>query len=172
MTVDQKQRIDRWLGAWLLVVLRPLAQLAGALLRRDHRSNPRGGLCWSAQRLPVCNSKHPPREPVDAVVFVTFAGVGPVDDIDGAVGAVVEVDAAEPGVGGLGDVGGVVADVAAAVAFEPIDVDAAAMEIEREQLAAIFGGPIVAQINAGPAVGVAAAELIVDGVVTFGAVGS
>lgn len=46
MTVDQKQRIDRWLGAWLLVVLRPLALLAGALLRRDHRSDPRGELVF------------------------------------------------------------------------------------------------------------------------------
>jgi ADP-heptose:LPS heptosyltransferase len=44
--VDQKQRIDRWVGAWLLVVLRPLAQLAGALLRRDHRSDPRGELVF------------------------------------------------------------------------------------------------------------------------------
>jgi ADP-heptose:LPS heptosyltransferase len=46
VTVDEKQRIDRWLGAWLLVALRPLAQLAGALLRRDHQSDPRGELVF------------------------------------------------------------------------------------------------------------------------------
>ena len=101
---------------------------------------------------------------MDAIVFVAFAGVGPVDDVDRAVGAVVEVDAAEPGVGGLGDVGLVAGDVAAAFAVEPIDVDAAAVEVEGEELAAIFGGPVVAEIDAGAAVGVAAAELV-DGVV-------
>jgi len=46
VTVDQKQRIDRWVGAWLLVVLRPLAQLAGAFLRRDHASDPRGEIVF------------------------------------------------------------------------------------------------------------------------------
>ena len=61
--------------------------------------------------------------------------------------------------------GCVMGDVAAAVAFEPIDVDPAAVEVEREELAAIFGGPVVAQVDHGAAVGVAAAELVVDGVV-------
>lgn len=42
MTVADKQRVDRFLGPWLVVVLRPLAQLAGRLLRRDHDSAPRG----------------------------------------------------------------------------------------------------------------------------------
>jgi ADP-heptose:LPS heptosyltransferase len=42
MTVDAKQRLDRILGAWLLIVLRPLAQAAGKLMRRDHTRTPRG----------------------------------------------------------------------------------------------------------------------------------
>ena len=46
MTVDDKQRLDRLLGAWLLVVLRPLAQLAGKLMRRDHASAPRGEIVF------------------------------------------------------------------------------------------------------------------------------
>src|SRR5438309_10228971 len=95
-----------------------------------------------------------------AVVFMAFASVGPVDDIGGAVGAVVEVDAAKPGVGGLGDVGLMAGDVAAALAVEAIDVDAAAVEVEGEELAAVFGGPVVAEIDASAAVGVAAAELV------------
>src|SRR5262245_66078812 len=112
------------------------------------------------------NTKNSAGGAVDAVVFVACAGVGPVDDIDGTVGTIVEVDAAEPGVGGLGDVGLVAGDVAAAVALEPIDVDAAAVEVERQQLAAIFGGPVVAEVDAGAAVGVAAAELVAG--VVFG----
>ena len=42
MTVGDKQRVDRLLGPGLMVLLRPLAQLAGRLLRRDHTSTPRG----------------------------------------------------------------------------------------------------------------------------------
>jgi ADP-heptose:LPS heptosyltransferase len=46
MTVDDKQRIDRWLGPWLLLVLRPLAQLAGRLMRRDHGTVARGEIVF------------------------------------------------------------------------------------------------------------------------------
>jgi ADP-heptose:LPS heptosyltransferase len=46
MTIDDKQRLDRILGAWLLVVLRPLAQLAGKFMRRDHASAPRGEIVF------------------------------------------------------------------------------------------------------------------------------
>lgn len=46
MTVDDKQRIDRWLGPWLLFVLRPLAQLTGRLMRRDHGTVPRGEIVF------------------------------------------------------------------------------------------------------------------------------
>lgn len=46
MTVDDKQRLDRILGAWLLVILRPLAQLAGKLMGRDHASAPRGEIVF------------------------------------------------------------------------------------------------------------------------------
>ncbi len=46
MTVDDKQRLDRVLGAWLLVVLRPLAQAMGKLMRRDHASAPRGEIAF------------------------------------------------------------------------------------------------------------------------------
>src|SRR5207302_1518506 len=38
MTVADKQRVDRIFGPWLIVLLRPLAQLAGKLLGRDHAS--------------------------------------------------------------------------------------------------------------------------------------
>jgi ADP-heptose:LPS heptosyltransferase len=46
MTVDDKQRLDRTLGAWLLIVLRPLTRLAGKLMRRDHASEPRGEIVF------------------------------------------------------------------------------------------------------------------------------
>src|SRR5690349_33384 len=46
MTVGDKQRVDRLLGPGLMVMLRPLAQLAGRLLRRDHTSTPRGEIVF------------------------------------------------------------------------------------------------------------------------------
>lgn len=46
MTVDEKQRVDRILGAWLLVPMRPLVRIAGKLLRRDHSSTPRGEIVF------------------------------------------------------------------------------------------------------------------------------
>src|SRR5262249_44761826 len=108
------------------------------------------------------NSKHATGEPVDSIVLVTFARVAPVDNVHSAVGAVVEIHAAKPGVGCKGDVGLVAGDVAGTLALQSIDVDPAAVEIERQQFAAVFGGPVVAQIDAGAAVGVAAAELVVN----------
>jgi ADP-heptose:LPS heptosyltransferase len=46
MTVADKQRVDRVFGPWLVVLLRPLAQLAGKLLGRDHSSAPRGEIVF------------------------------------------------------------------------------------------------------------------------------
>jgi ADP-heptose:LPS heptosyltransferase len=46
MTIDDKQTLDRWLGAWLLVTLRPLARLLGKILRRDHRITATGELVF------------------------------------------------------------------------------------------------------------------------------
>ena len=46
MTVAGKQRVDRIFGPWLIVLLRPLAQLAGKLLGRDHSSAPRGEIVF------------------------------------------------------------------------------------------------------------------------------
>jgi ADP-heptose:LPS heptosyltransferase len=46
MTIADKQRVDRILGPWLVVLLRPLAQLAGKLLGRDHSSAPRGEIVF------------------------------------------------------------------------------------------------------------------------------
>src|SRR6476661_10159362 len=101
---------------------------------------------------------------MDSVVLVAFARVAPVDEIDGAVGAVVEIDATEPLVFREGDVGLVAGDVAAPFALQAIDVDPPAVEVERQEFAAVFGGPVVAQIDARAAVGVAAAELVARGV--------
>ena len=46
MTIEDKQRLDRILGPWLLIMLRPLVQLAGKLMRRDHASAPRGEIVF------------------------------------------------------------------------------------------------------------------------------
>ncbi len=46
MTVNDKQRLDRILGPWLLVILRPLAQIAGKIVRRNHACSPRGEIVF------------------------------------------------------------------------------------------------------------------------------
>src|SRR3954454_20287275 len=46
MTVADKQRVDRIFGPWLVLLLRPLAQLAGKLLGRDHSATPRGEIVF------------------------------------------------------------------------------------------------------------------------------
>ena len=46
MTVADKQRVDRIFGPWLVVLLRPFAQLAGKLLGRDHSATPRGEIVF------------------------------------------------------------------------------------------------------------------------------
>ena len=46
MTVEDKQRVDRILGPWLLVLLRPFVRLAGKILRRDHSTTPRGEIVF------------------------------------------------------------------------------------------------------------------------------
>src|SRR5262245_9274094 len=119
----------------------------------------------SGRWIAMQNPKDPAGSSMDTIVFVTFAGVGPVDDVNGTVGAVVEVDAAEPGVGRLGDVVLVAGNVAAAFALEPIDVNAAAVEVEGEELTTVFSGPVVAQVDARAAVGVAAAERVISSMV-------
>ena len=96
---------------------------------------------------------------VNAVVLVAFTNVRPVEHEDAAVGAVAEIDAAEPRVGGREKIRRVFADVAAAAAFEAVHVGAEAVEIQREEGAAIRVGPVVALINHEAAVGVAAAGL-------------
>jgi ADP-heptose:LPS heptosyltransferase len=46
MTVEQKQWVDRILGPWLLVLLRPLVKLTGKILKRDHSTTPRGEIVF------------------------------------------------------------------------------------------------------------------------------
>src|SRR5947209_5475156 len=46
MKIGDKQRVDRVLGPGLVLILRPLAQLAGRLFRRDHTSTPRGEIVF------------------------------------------------------------------------------------------------------------------------------
>src|SRR3954454_15739191 len=103
-----------------------------------------------------------------AIVLVAFARVAPVDHIDRSIGTVIQVDAAEPFVFRQSDIGLVAGDVARAFTLEPIDVDPPAVQIERQQLSAVFGGPIIAQINARAAVGMSAAELVASGVAFAG----
>ena len=97
---------------------------------------------------------------MDAAVFVTFAGVAPIEHEHAAVRTVTEFHAAKPGIAGNEEVGRVFADVTAAAAFEDFLIGAAAVEIQREQTAAILGGPVVALVNHHADVGVAATQVV------------
>jgi len=54
----------------------------------------------------------------------------------------------------------VLGHVAAAVAFEDFLIGTASVEIQREEPAAKFGGPVVALVNHHSDVGVAAAQVV------------
>src|SRR5436190_15475417 len=95
------------------------------------------------------------------LVVVAFTDVRPVGDKHTTVGAVFAVHAAEPGVLREGEIGSVFSDVAAAVRLERVAVEALAVDVEHKGVAAIFGGPVVTQIDHAADVGVAAAKIIV-----------
>ena len=99
----------------------------------------------------------PAARAVDAVVIVALAGVGPVGDVHAAVGALDEIHAAVERIVNERHVGAVGGGVAGPLGREQIVVDAAAVEIEREQPAAVGGRPVGALIDHQADVGVAAA---------------
>src|SRR6476469_2402826 len=119
--------------------------------------------CKKLTPIVIHNLKNPPAGAVNFhfVAVVAFADVGPVGDVDAAVGAVFAVEAAEPGVAREGEVGGVVSDVAAAVGLERVAVEPLPVDVEHEGLVAVFGGPVVAEVDHAAAVGVSAAEVVV-----------
>src|SRR4051812_28804377 len=78
------------------------------------------------------------------LVIMALANVRPVGHIDAAVGAVFGVHAAEPRVLRVAKIGGVFGDVAAAVRLKNVAVEALAVDVEHEGIAAILGGPVVA----------------------------
>ena len=92
---------------------------------------------------------------------MALAGVVPVGQIDRPVGTVLQLQPAEPGVVGHQKVGLVPGDVARAAAFQPVAIDALAVDVAREDIIAITIGPVVAQVDHRPDVGMAAAGLAV-----------
>ena len=82
-----------------------------------------------------------------AVAVMAIAGVAPIQNEQSAVGPITQVNAAEPGVGREEHVVLVAAEEPAAGSLEAFHVHAAAVEIHREKLAAVGGGPLVAQVD-------------------------
>ena len=91
---------------------------------------------------------------------MTFAGVAPVEDEHAAVGTVTEFHAAKPRVARREKVRRVPADVAGTAAFEEFLIRAPAVQIHSEQMAAVFGRPVVAEINHHPDVRVTTTESV------------
>src|SRR5437868_15336064 len=91
---------------------------------------------------------------------MALANVRPVGDIDAAVGAVFGMHAAEPRVLREAKIGAVMGDVAAAVRLQDVTVQALTMDVEHEGIAAILGGPVVAQVDHAADVGMSAAVIV------------
>ena len=85
---------------------------------------------------------NPPVFAVDILVIMALAGVGPVGDVHAAVRAVVEGEAAEPWVVGDQDIGAVIGDVAGALAFEDVVVDAVAVDVAMKRLLRYSSGQL------------------------------
>ena len=75
----------------------------------------------------------PAARPMDPGPFVAFAGVAPVEDRQGLPRQLHKVGAAEEGIAEPGQVGLMAPDDAGRLGIEPVDVDAPAVEIEREE---------------------------------------
>ena len=112
---------------------------------------------FDAPWLTVTNLVDPPAGAMDAGAFVAFARVAPVEHEHAAIGTVTEFHAAEPGIARKQKIRPMPSDVTRAAAFEDFLIHAAAMQVDREQPAIIFRGPIVAEVNHHAHVRVAAA---------------
>ena len=100
---------------------------------------------------------------MDAIALVALTDVAPIEHDDPAVGPATDFLAAEPRIGGEEKVGRVFAHISAAAAFEDVLIGAAAVEVQGEEAAAIFGGPVIALVNHHPDVHMTAAEAIRGG---------
>jgi hypothetical protein len=114
----------------------------------------------AALRLTVGDLVNAPARAVDSGALVTFTRVAPVQDEHSAVGAVTEVHAAEPGIACEETILPVMAHIAGTVAFKDLLIRAEPMQVQSEQVTAVFGWPIVPQINHHPDVRMAAAESV------------
>ena len=91
------------------------------------------------------------------VAMVALVAVVPVDEHHLPVGPCLERDELRPGVVGKKEVGLAVADVARADRRQPVLVEPGAVDVVHKELVAVAVGPGAAEVDAGPAVGVAAA---------------
>ena len=99
---------------------------------------------------------------VAAIVLLVFAVVAlvaviPVDEHHLPVGPCLEGNELRPGVVGEEKVGLAVADIARTDRREPVLIEPGAVDVVHEQLVAVAIGPRAAEVDAGPAVGMAAA---------------
>ena len=101
-----------------------------------------------------------PGVPAGVAGVMTFAGIGKITDVHSPVRTVRKGHAHKPRVRGAHEIGSVLCRVPAALAREAIVVDASPVDIVHEDLVAIFGGPIVPEVNHRAAMSVTAACLV------------
>ena len=92
--------------------------------------------------------------------LVALARVAPVDREHGAVGAGGEFQSAKERISREEHVGAMAADVAAPRPLKQFLVGAAAVKVPREEMAAILCGPVVAEVDHHPGMGMAATEIV------------
>src|SRR5579875_284261 len=98
---------------------------------------------------------------LDTIGIVTFASVVPIAEEDTAVGTIHQCQATEPGVVGQEKILAMMSDVAGAVPFQHVLIDAVTVQVTHENMMTILVGPIVAEVDHGAGMGVAAAGNIV-----------
>src|SRR5262249_27347148 len=95
-----------------------------------------------------------------SAVIVAIARIAPVQDEHSPIRSVTQVHPTEPRIRRDEEVHAMFADVTAAAALEDFLIRAAAMQIEREKMVAIFGRPVVPLVNHHPDMRMAATEIV------------
>ena len=96
------------------------------------------------------------------VAIVALSQIGPIADKNTAIRPIFQGNAAEPWIVSHEEVLAVASRVPGTFSFEPVLVNAVAVQIAHEDRIAITVGPSAPQVDHGAGMGIAAASILVD----------
>ena len=82
-----------------------------------------------------------------AVTVVALAKVMPVGNIDSSIGSVFDRQSAKPRIVGKKKIVGMRTDIRRLVRYQVVRIDTIAMQVAGKELATVFVGPVVCQVN-------------------------